>query len=61
MNTYELQQLRTAELIRQAEQARLVREVTRGNRAARRQAEQRTTEAESHSRRPRRHRFLRTA
>ncbi|MEV5318911.1 hypothetical protein AB0K92_14870 [Streptomyces sp. NPDC052687] len=46
----ELQQLRSAELLRHAEQERLAREVARSNRAARREAAARTAESESHSR-----------
>lgn len=58
---YELSQYRSAELLRQAENERLVRETLRGRRAARREAAERTAEADSHTGRPRRHRFLRTA
>ena len=58
---YELSQYRSAELIRQAEHERLARETLRGRRAARREAAERTAESDSHTGRPRRHRFLRTA
>ncbi|MER6348571.1 hypothetical protein ACWC10_28930 [Streptomyces sp. NPDC001595] len=61
MYEYDYQQMRSAELIRRAEHSRLVREVLRGKRAARREAAARTEESESHSGRPRRHRFPRTA
>ncbi|MFC8365391.1 hypothetical protein ACFUIY_36645 [Streptomyces griseorubiginosus] len=58
---YQLSQYRSAELIRQAEHERLVRETLRSRRAARREAAERTAEADAHTGRPRRHRFLRTA
>jgi hypothetical protein len=61
MYAHDLPQFRSAELIRQAEQERLAREVARRNRAARREAALRTAETESHSTRPRRSRFPRTA
>jgi hypothetical protein len=57
MYEYELQQLRSAELIRQAEHERQAREAVR----ARREAARRTPESESHTGGPRRHRFARTA
>ncbi|MFF1306115.1 hypothetical protein [Streptomyces sp. NPDC058307] len=57
---YEISQYRSADLIRQAEHERLVRETLRGRRAARREAAERTAESHSHTGRPRRHRFLRT-
>ncbi|GKQ41582.1 hypothetical protein [Streptomyces sp. A012304] len=38
MYAYELHQMRSAELIRQAQEERLAREATRGRRAARREA-----------------------
>ncbi len=38
MFEYELQQIRTAEMIREADNYRLVREAVRGRRAARREA-----------------------
>jgi hypothetical protein len=61
-----MQQLRSAELIRRADQERLVREAVRHGRAARAEAARRTAvaepvETESHSRRPRRFRSARTA
>ncbi|MCT9081042.1 hypothetical protein [Streptomyces fulvoviolaceus] len=58
---YEISQLRSAELMRQAEHERLAREVVRGRRAARREAARRAAEGEVHTGGPRRHRFLRTA
>ncbi|MFC9844693.1 hypothetical protein ACFWFF_38905 [Streptomyces sp. NPDC060223] len=64
MFEYELQQIRTAELIREAQNHRLAREALRGRRAARRAARdsaQKDTEGQAHSRRPRRHRFARAA
>ncbi|EFF93223.1 hypothetical protein SSTG_03542 [Streptomyces sp. e14] len=53
MLEYEYHQLRSAELRREAEQARLARSVARARRAARRE----TREAESQDPRFRRHRF----
>ncbi|MET7454916.1 hypothetical protein ABZT03_24070 [Streptomyces sp. NPDC005574] len=61
MYEYELQQLRSAELIRRAEDERLAREVVRGRRAARREAARRAAEGEVHTGRPRRPRLPRTA
>ena len=61
MYEYEIQQLRSAELIRQAEHERLAREVVRGRRAARREAARRSAEEEGHTGSPRRHRSPRTA
>ncbi|MFD5450702.1 hypothetical protein ACWDTR_22695 [Streptomyces sp. NPDC003470] len=57
MYEYEVQQLRAAELVRRADQARLAREAVRARRAARRDARQDAAPAESHRSRPRRHRF----
>ncbi|MGW0085118.1 hypothetical protein [Streptomyces sp. NPDC003393] len=57
MYGYELHQLRSAELRREADRARLVREALRARRAARRSAAHDAPEAESHSGAPRRHRF----
>ncbi|POX52367.1 hypothetical protein C3489_18120 [Streptomyces sp. Ru71] len=54
MYEYEVQQARTAELIRRAEQERLVREAVRARRAARHDAATRTAEAEGHTGRSRR-------
>jgi hypothetical protein len=54
---YEYHQLRSAELRREAEQARLVRAVVRARRAARRSAGGDTREAESHSGPFGKHRF----
>ncbi|GAA5212386.1 hypothetical protein LV779_01620 [Streptomyces thinghirensis] len=61
MFEYEIQQTRSAELIRRADQARLAREAVRARRAARRDAARNTAETESHSFRFRRHRFTRAA
>lgn len=65
MYEYEISQLRSAELIRQAEQERLARAVVRGRRAARREATARSTEdtvsAEAHTYSLRRHRRPRAA
>ncbi|WP_329326674.1 hypothetical protein [Streptomyces luteogriseus] len=57
MYEYELQQMRTSDLIRRADHERLVREAAR----ARREADQDSAEHESHSRRFRRLRSARTA
>ncbi|SES41573.1 hypothetical protein SAMN04487983_105123 [Streptomyces sp. yr375] len=67
MNAYELQQARSAELLRQAEHERLAREAVRTGRAARRDAAERATaersdgdaENEPHTPRLRRLRFAR--
>ncbi|MER7962921.1 hypothetical protein [Streptomyces ardesiacus] len=61
MFAYEVQQYRSAELIRRADEARLAREVLRARRAARRRARQGVAEAESHTPRQRRPRFARAA
>jgi hypothetical protein len=61
MYEYELQQLRSAELIRLAEQDRLARRALLGERAARREAARRTAESDPPAGRQRRHRFVRTA
>lgn len=70
MFEYEIQQQRSAELIRRADEARLAREVVRARRAARRDARQDARRvggqggaagAESHTPRPRGHRFARAA
>ncbi|MFJ5779399.1 hypothetical protein [Streptomyces sp. NPDC093094] len=66
MYEYEIQQMRSAELIRRAADERLAREAVRSRRAARAEAERReagvrSAEPESHSRRPRRLRSPRTA
>jgi hypothetical protein len=59
---YDLQQLRSAELIRRAERERLAREVLRARRAERRAAARRTDEPESHTAgATRRHRSPRAA
>lgn len=57
MFEYEMQQLRTADLMRRADHERRVRETAR----ARREAPRDTAEHESHSRRFRRRRFARAA
>ncbi|AWT45651.1 MULTISPECIES: hypothetical protein [Streptomyces] len=54
MYEYEIQQARSAELLRKAEHERLVREAVRTRRAARRAAQERTAGTESHTDRPRR-------
>ncbi|MBX9395517.1 hypothetical protein K4749_18425 [Streptomyces sp. TRM72054] len=61
MYEYELQQIRSAELIRRAEHERLVRDVIRSGRAARREAAERAAGNEADTRRPRRNRSPRTA
>ncbi|MEG8277877.1 hypothetical protein Q5694_16605 [Streptomyces sp. AHA2] len=61
MYEYELQRLRTADLISRADHERLVREADRARRAARRDTHRDTAEHESHSRRFRRPRPARPA
>ncbi|MER6439478.1 MULTISPECIES: hypothetical protein [unclassified Streptomyces] len=65
MFEYEIHQIRSAELIREAQNHRLVTEALRGRRADRRGAGHRSgrndTEGQAHSRGPRRHRFARAA
>ncbi|MFE0788656.1 hypothetical protein ACFW4T_23775 [Streptomyces mutabilis] len=61
MFEYEIQQTRATELIRRADQARLAREAVRARRAARRDARRAAAPEESHTARPRRHRFARAA
>ncbi len=64
MFEYELQQLRSAELIREADNYRLAREALRGRRAARREGGRSgrdDSEGRVHSRRHRRPRFARAA
>ncbi|AVH56330.1 MULTISPECIES: hypothetical protein [Streptomyces] len=65
MFQYELHQIRSAELIRQAENHRLVREALRARRAARRAAARASAahdmEGRGHTDRPRRHWFARAA
>jgi len=64
MFEYELQQIRTAEMIREADNYRLVREAVRGRRAARREAARSgrdETEGRVHSRHHRRSRSTRVA
>lgn len=65
MFEYELHQIRSAELIREAQNHRLVQEALRGRRAARRAAAresaQHESEGQGHTKRPRRNRFARAA
>ncbi|MEV0641205.1 hypothetical protein AB0I77_41045 [Streptomyces sp. NPDC050619] len=61
MYEYKFSQFRSADLIRQAEHERLVREAVRGRRAARREAARHAAAGEADTGRPRRHRFLRAA
>ncbi|MFI1539361.1 hypothetical protein [Streptomyces anandii] len=61
MFAYEIHQMRSAELRRQADQERLAREALRGRRAGRRRAGREAPVAESHSQGSRRHRFTRAA
>ncbi|MFF0159729.1 hypothetical protein ACFYRY_19665 [Streptomyces sp. NPDC005263] len=61
MYEYELQQLRSAELIHRADQERLARRAVLGDRAARRETARRAAETDPHTGHPRRHRFARTA
>ncbi|MEU1043447.1 hypothetical protein ACFYP4_20660 [Streptomyces sp. NPDC005551] len=65
MYEYEIHQTRSADLIRRAENHRLVREALRGRRAARRAAAQESARHDaggrSHTDRPRGHRFARAA
>jgi hypothetical protein len=61
MFEYEMHQLRSTELIRQAEQERIARDVVRARRAGRSEATRRSAEPDSHTDRPRRHRFARVA
>ncbi|GGJ47322.1 hypothetical protein [Streptomyces brasiliensis] len=64
MIEYELHQARSAELLRRAEHERLARELLRGRRAARREADTRRAagaEGETHTDRPRHRRVARPA
>ncbi|WP_328874009.1 hypothetical protein OHT76_30190 [Streptomyces sp. NBC_00287] len=61
MFEYELHHLRSAELIREAQNDRLVREIIRGRRAARREAARQDGESEVHTSRRGRLRSARTA
>ncbi len=65
MYEYEFHNFRSADLIRQAEHERLVREAVRVRRAARRETAKRSAEsthdAEAHTSRLRRHRHPRAA
>ncbi|MGV9451470.1 hypothetical protein [Streptomyces sp. NPDC003635] len=61
MFEYELHHLRSADLIREAQNERLVREIVRTRRAARREAARRAAEGEVHSSRLGRLRTTRAA
>ncbi|QIY73593.1 hypothetical protein HEP84_35045 [Streptomyces sp. RLB1-33] len=61
MFEYELQQMRSNELIREAQNHRQAQEALRGRRAAARESGQNDSEGQAHSPRPRRHRFARAA
>ncbi|MEV6510726.1 hypothetical protein [Streptomyces sp. NPDC051642] len=61
MYEFELHQIRSAELRRQAANERLAREAVRGARAARREQARRAAEGEVHTQRPRRHLFARVS
>ncbi|NEA66723.1 hypothetical protein [Streptomyces sp. SID12488] len=61
MFEYELHQIRSAELRREAADERLAREAVRSARAARREAVGRAAEGEVHTDRTRRHWFTRAA
>ncbi|MGW2702451.1 hypothetical protein [Streptomyces sp. NPDC001340] len=63
MYEYELHRVRSAELLQEAAQERLAREVRRARRTARREeaALHSSAGAETHTGRPRRHRLPRTA
>ncbi|MGW7408845.1 hypothetical protein ACWGI9_35030 [Streptomyces sp. NPDC054833] len=62
MIEYELQRLRSAELLRRAEDERLARVAVRGRRAARREEEaRRAATTEAHTDGTRRHRLPRAA
>ncbi|MCX4456992.1 hypothetical protein OG585_30935 [Streptomyces sp. NBC_01340] len=61
MFEYELQQIRSDELIREAHNHRQAQEALRGRRAAARESGQNDPEGKAHSPRPRRHRFARAA
>ncbi|CCK27277.1 hypothetical protein BN159_2898 [Streptomyces davaonensis JCM 4913] len=61
MFEYELHHLRSADLIREADNERLAREAVRSRRAARREAAGRAAESESHISRRGRLRTARTA
>ncbi|GAA3217830.1 hypothetical protein MTQ10_00175 [Streptomyces sp. XM83C] len=54
MFEYEIQQTRSADLIRQADNERLAREAVRARRAARQAQRERSAESDSHTGRPRR-------
>ncbi|MBC2902947.1 hypothetical protein [Streptomyces cupreus] len=61
MFEHELYHLRSTELIREAQNERLVREIVRGRRAARREAARQDAEGEVHTSRRGRLRSTRTA
>ncbi|MGW7266389.1 hypothetical protein [Streptomyces sp. NPDC054842] len=61
MYEYEIHQTRSADLIRQADHHRMVREALRSRRAAARASAGQDTGGQAHTDRPRRHRFARVA
>jgi hypothetical protein len=61
MFEYELHQIRSAELIREAHNHRVAQEALRSRRAAARESGQNDPEGQAHTPRPRRHRFARAA
>jgi hypothetical protein len=61
MFAYELQQIRSAEMIREADNYRMAREAIRARRAARRSAKDDTERRVNRWPYPRRHRFARAA
>jgi hypothetical protein len=61
MYEYEIQQYRSADLIRRAEHQRQIRAALRARRAARRTTTQDATGPEEHTHRSRRHRYTRAA
>ncbi|MGW0916066.1 hypothetical protein ACWD1Z_30635 [Streptomyces sp. NPDC002784] len=61
MFEHELYRLRTADLMHEAQNDRLAREIVRGRRAARREAARRAAEGEVHTSRLGRLRITRTA
>lgn len=61
MYEYELHQIRSAELRRQAANERLAREAVRGARAARREQARQAAEGEVHTKRPHKHLFARAS
>jgi len=61
MYEYEIHQIRSAELRRQAANERLAREAVRGRRAARREQARQAAEGEVHTERLRKHLFARAS